>query len=81
MSTPTKNSQGFGALLMGATKMTLRAALNNVVANTQIIDYVASKMYVEETNGDWSKVSVAERALWQQRVRSVVFGLVDTIAV
>lgn len=81
MNQPTKpGGPGLGALLMGATKLTLRAALNNVTANSNIINYVAGKMYADETGGDWGKVSVAERALWQQRVRTVVVALADTVA-
>lgn len=82
MSTPTKgNGAGLGSILMSATKLTLRAALNNVTSNSSIINYVASKMYVDETGGDWSKLGTADRALWQQRVRNVVMALADTVAI
>lgn len=78
MAQPTGGG-GFGALTMAAAKMTLKVALNTAVSNNRVINYAASKMYVDETGGVWESLSVNDRAIWMNRVRSVILAVADTI--
>lgn len=71
---------GFAALAMGTAKLTLKVALNSITSNPNIMSYAAGRLYADEVGGDWDKVKPAERALWQQRVRSVIAALSETIA-
>lgn len=80
MSKQATSGGGFGALAMSTAKLTIKMALNSITSQPRIIGYAAERLYVEETGGDWSKVNNNERALWQQRVRSVIQALSDTVA-
>ncbi len=80
MPTPPSGG-GLGALTMAAAKMTLKVALNTAVSNNRVINYAASRMYSDETGGDWAKLDANGRAIWCQRVRSVILAVADTVPV
>lgn len=71
---------GFGALAITGAKLTLKVALNMVLNNRQLIDYVASKLYTDETGlDDWAKLKPADKAIWLQRVQSTIVALSGTV--
>ena len=73
---PQQPQQGFSAFAAMGAKMALKAALNLVLNNRNLIDHIAGRMYEDETmKNDWAKKTPADRALWHQRVQSVILGL------
>lgn len=71
---------GLGALAITGAKLTLKVAFNMVLNNRQLIDYVASRLYEDETGQhDWSKLKPADRAIWIQRVQSTIVALSGTV--
>lgn len=71
---------GLGALAATGAKLTIKVALSMVLNNRQLIDYVASKLYEDETGShDWKQLKPADRAIWLQRVQSVVTALSGTV--
>lgn len=81
MAQPTgTGGPGFGALALTGTKLALKVALNMVLNNRQLIDYVASKLYEDETGQqDWAKLKPPDKAIWIQRVQSTVMALSGTV--
>lgn len=72
--------QGFGALAITGAKLTLKVALNMVLNNRQLIDYVASRLYEDETGShDWKDLKAADKAIWLQRVQSTIVALSGTV--
>lgn len=60
--------------------MTLKVALNMVLNNRQLIDYVASRLYEDETaSQDWKQLKPADKAIWIQRVQSTITALSGTV--
>lgn len=80
-SAPTYGGgQGFGALAVTGAKLTLKVALNMVLNNRQLIDYVASRLYEDETSSqDWKQLKPADKAIWLQRVQSTIVALSGTV--
>lgn len=76
---PTAGGSGLGALTMAAAKMTLKVALNTAVSNSRVVNFAASRMYSDETGGDWAKLDANGRAIWMQRVRSVILAVAETV--
>lgn len=73
-------TQGLGALAVTGAKLTLKVALNMVLNNRQLIDYVASRLYEDETGSrDWKDLKPAEKAIWLQRVQSTIVALSGTV--
>jgi len=71
---------GLGALAVTGAKLTLKVALNMVLNNRQLIDYVASRLYEDETGQqDWKQLKPADRAIWLQRVQSTIVALSGTV--
>jgi len=78
--TPTGGGPGFGALAITGAKLTLKVALNMVLNNRQLVDYVASRLYEDETGQhDWAKLKPADKAIWLQRVQSTIVALSGTV--
>ena len=72
---------GFGQIAMATAKLTLKAALNSITNNANIINYVSEQLYAHETGKtNWQTLPVENRAIWQQRVRTVVIALADTVS-
>lgn len=82
-SAPTHGGRGgggFGDLAITGAKLTLKVALNMVLNNRQLIDYVASKLYEDETGSqDWKQLKPVDKAIWIQRVQSTVTALSGTV--
>ena len=71
---------GFGALAATGAKLTIKVALSMVLNNRQLIEYVASKLYEDETGQhNWSKLTPADKAIWLQRVQSTIVALSGTV--
>lgn len=78
---PQSSGGGFGAAMMATAKLTLRVALNSVANNQNVMNYVAGKLYENEVGKtDWNRIDAASKAIWQQRARTVVAALADTVA-
>jgi hypothetical protein len=78
--TYTGGGPGFGALAVTGAKLTLKVALNMVLNNRQLIDYVASRLYADETGlSDWAKLKPTDKAIWLQRVQSTIVALSGTV--
>lgn len=82
-SAPTyggRGGGGFGDLAITGAKLTLKVALNMVLNNRQLIDYVASRLYEDETaSQDWKQLKPADKAIWIQRVQSTITALSGTV--
>jgi hypothetical protein len=71
---------GLGALAVTGAKLTLKVALNMVLNNRQLIDYVASRLYEDEMGSqDWKQLKPADKAIWLQRVQSTIVALSGTV--
>ena len=68
-----------GALAVAA-KLTLKVALGSVRDNRALTAHLAQRLYEEETlREDWAKLPANERAVWLQRVHTVIGALVASI--
>lgn len=71
---------GFGALAMMGARMTLKVALQMALNNRGILDFVAGKLYSEETRKqNWQTIPANEKAIWTERTRIVVSALAETV--
>lgn len=58
--------------------MALRMALTYVRDNSAVMTFLAQRLYEEETRRDWSKLPIESRAIWLQRVHTVLAALAAT---
>lgn len=79
MAQPPQQGPGFGALAMKGAQLTIKVALNMVLNNRPLIDHIASQAYMDETGGRWDKLSAGDRALWSNRVQSVIRAVSGTV--
>lgn len=70
---------GLGQLTMKSAQLAIKFALNMVLGNRELMNYIASQAYSEETGGKWEKLSTAEQALWNNRVQSVIRAVSATV--
>jgi hypothetical protein len=71
---------GFGALAVFAGRMTVKVALNMAISNRNVLEFIAGRMYSDETNlKNWAALTPPEKAIWLERTRSVVTALGETV--
>ena len=81
-SLPTgQQGQGFGMLATMGAKLALKAALSVLLNSRNLIDHIAAAAYREETNLDFAKLSPADKALWVNRVQSVIRATSGTVGI
>lgn len=74
------NRTNFGALAMSGAKLTLKMALNAVLNNRQLVDHIASRLHEDEADGvAWASLKAPQKAIWIQRVQSVVLALGESV--
>lgn len=74
-----QQGNSFGALTMKSAQLAIKFALNTVLGNRSLMDYIASQAYEEETGAHWSKLPLADKALWNNRVQSVIRAISSTV--
>ena len=78
-SLPAGPGQGFGSLATMGAKLALKAALSVLLNSRNLIDHIAAAAYQEETNLEFSKLSAGDKALWINRVQSVIRAASGTV--
>lgn len=77
--TGPQQGNSFGALTMKSAQLAVKFALNMVLSNRQLMEYIASQAYTDETGGKWDKLPIAEKALWSNRVQSTIRAISGTV--
>ena len=77
---PGNKGPGLGALSSMAGKMVLKAALTVLLNTKSIVDHLAAEAYRDETDLEFSKLSASEKALWVNRVQSVIRAASSTVS-
>lgn len=71
-----------GEVALTGAKWTVKFALKMLLDNRQLIEHVASSLYADETGRtDWARLQPPERAIWLQRVQSVILALSSRVNV
>ncbi len=81
MASATKPSwSGLGALGGMAAKLALKTTLSLLQGNRGIMEYLAAEAYHDETGHEFTKLNVSDRALWVNRVQSIMRAISDKVS-
>lgn len=77
---PSGKSPGLGSLGGMAAKLMLKASLTMLLNTKSITDYLAAKAYNDETGLDFKRLAPSDKALWVNRVQSIIRAASDTVS-